>query len=138
MKFQKKVVSLYIRPIASGIFHEIFVLRQEERKKERIQFPSTRFCLVRKTRKVFGCAKPSATARDDKVSSIKRASSGLLWRVLSTTAKFPRTGFNNTISFGKVARQRGRSRVRTMRKLICIDTLEINVARVVTIASKSF
>lgn len=58
-------------------------------------------------------------------------------RVLSTTArKFPihrRTGFNNTISFGKLGAAGNVavavldiSRVRTMRKLICTDTREIN------------
>lgn len=75
-----------------------------------------------------------------RLARLNEPGSGSPWRVLSTTTKFPRTGFNNTISFGKVARQRGRhrSRVRTMRKLICTDTLEINTARAVTIASKSF
>lgn len=141
MKFEKKVVSLYIL----GRLRLVFFTkspsfdRKKERKKES-NFRRHAFVWSVKLAKFSGARSRVQPRAMTRLARLNEPGSSSPWRVLSTTAKFPRTGFNNTISFGKVARQRGRrrSRMRTMRKLICTDTLEINTACAVTITSKSF
>jgi len=96
-------VNLYIRPIASGIFHEI-----SDRKKES-NFYRHAFVWSVKLAKFSGARSRVQPRAMTRLARLNELGSGSPWRVLSTTAKFPRTGFNNTISFGKVARQRGRA-----------------------------